>query len=255
MAEFRAQGVSAEHLDAETPTDERERLLAAFAAGYITVLSNVGILTEGFDLPDLECVIINRATASESLYLQIVGRVLRPDPKKRGCIVIDQGDNVKRHGFVDADREWSLQGRVKSAGLAPVKYCKNVTGGDEFGPVRCDYLNRASAKVCDDCGAEFPVEKAEEKEAEFVELIPDHLKKLTKEMSVSELAQFAKLKKYHPGWAVKQLQERAIFDAPKRGRDELALFEDYLKQYGKAQGYKPAWAFREVSKVAQSFYA
>lgn len=75
---FRAGGVAAEHLDADTPLAERADILARLRAGDVRVVCNVGVLTEGFDEPSVSCVVLARPTLSTSLYLQMVGRALRP---------------------------------------------------------------------------------------------------------------------------------------------------------------------------------
>jgi superfamily II DNA or RNA helicase len=78
-------GIKARHIDGETPPEERKTILRLFSAGQIDVLCNVGIVTEGFDLPAIECVQLIRPTKSLSLYLQMVGRGLRPMQGKTAC--------------------------------------------------------------------------------------------------------------------------------------------------------------------------
>ena len=147
---FDAEGIVAAHLDGSTPAWERKQKLADFAAGRIQVLSNVALFTEGFDLPDIGCVILNRPTKSRGLYLQMVGRGLRPSPGKARCIVVDMAGNCQQHGAFDAEVEHSLEPASKkksaSVGVKPMKQCKS-----------CAYFQPVSARVCVDCGAEFPV--------------------------------------------------------------------------------------------------
>lgn len=68
---FQLQGVSCAHVDAHTPEEDRRELIGAFKAKEITVLTNVGIFTEGFDAPGIECVVLARPTKSLNLYLQM----------------------------------------------------------------------------------------------------------------------------------------------------------------------------------------
>lgn len=110
---FRAAGVAAEHIDGKTPNDLRAGALARLRSGETTVLCNVGILTEGWDLPALEVVLLARPTQSLALYLQMVGRVMRPWPDKRTAVVLDHAGNCLRHGPPAQYREWILRATPK----------------------------------------------------------------------------------------------------------------------------------------------
>ncbi|MDV7394829.1 helicase-related protein, partial [Arthrospira platensis SPKY1] len=122
---FAAEGYHAAVLHSLHSSAERETILADFAAGRIQILCNVNILTEGYDLPAIECVILNRKTQSIPLYMQMVGRGLRPADGKTDLVVIDHGNNVLTLDKVEAPRQWSLDGRIKGEkeGVAPVKTC------------------------------------------------------------------------------------------------------------------------------------
>lgn len=96
-AAFRDAGFVAEHLDANTPEDDRKRALERFRAGDIDVLTNVGLFTEGTDLPNIGCVIMGRPTSSSTLYQQMVGRGLRMHPGKNDCVVLDFTGVTGRH--------------------------------------------------------------------------------------------------------------------------------------------------------------
>jgi superfamily II DNA or RNA helicase len=78
-----------------TPREEREKILAQFANGQISVIVNVGVLTEGFDEPSLEAIILAKPTRSTLLYTQIVGRGTRLFEGKEHCIIIDIADTTK----------------------------------------------------------------------------------------------------------------------------------------------------------------
>jgi len=78
VEEFRKAGVPAEHVDGTMPTSERDAILRRLRSGQTLLVSNCNVLTEGFDCPELEVCILARPTLSTSLYLQMVGRVLRP---------------------------------------------------------------------------------------------------------------------------------------------------------------------------------
>jgi superfamily II DNA or RNA helicase len=106
--EFRQSGVLAEHIDGSTPVDERDAILAKLASGKIEIVTNCQVLTEGWDCPDVACIVLARPTKSLGLFRQMVGRVLRPAPGKENAIVIDHAGAVFQHGFVDDPIEWTL---------------------------------------------------------------------------------------------------------------------------------------------------
>jgi superfamily II DNA or RNA helicase len=144
---FRAAGVACAHLDGTTSDDEREAILAGLAAGAITVVSNVGVLCEGYDLPALSAVILARPTKSLALYLQQVGRALRTSPGKDRPIIIDHAGCTLMHGMATAPREWSLDpGRARPAGAA-VKTCPD-----------CYAVVASKVNTCPECGHAWKVE-------------------------------------------------------------------------------------------------
>lgn len=96
-ATFRAAGVPAEAISGEALEGERRRLLTAFRAGDVGVLCNCNLLTEGWDEPSLDCILMARPTKSKALYLQMIGRGARPYPGKQDCLIIDFVDNTGRH--------------------------------------------------------------------------------------------------------------------------------------------------------------
>jgi DNA repair protein RadD len=85
----------------ETPKTERERVIEGFRNGKIKVVCNVGVLTTGFDYPELETVVIARPTMSLALYYQMIGRGIRPHPEKDYTWVIDMCGNTKMFGPVE----------------------------------------------------------------------------------------------------------------------------------------------------------
>lgn len=84
----------------DTPKGERERILSEFKSGSITVVANVGVLTTGFDYPELDTIVLARPTMSLALYYQMVGRAIRPHPSKESGWIIDLVGNHKRFGEV-----------------------------------------------------------------------------------------------------------------------------------------------------------
>lgn len=106
VAEFSAANISAKSIHSKSLN--RDSLIDEFSRGEFLVLVNCEIATEGVDIPDCECVQIVRATRSIALFDQMVGRVLRPKPK-RG-VILDHGQNWKRFGHPIDPRHWSLDG-------------------------------------------------------------------------------------------------------------------------------------------------
>lgn len=94
---FKAYGITAESISSDTPKSERENVLQSFKEGKIQVLVNCLILTEGYNLEDIGCVILARPTQSAALYQQMAGRGLRRHPNKMDCIILDFGD--KNHSL------------------------------------------------------------------------------------------------------------------------------------------------------------
>lgn len=116
--DFESLGVRARPIDGKTK--DRKDLLQGFREGEIQVLTNYGVLTEGFDDPGTECILMARPTTSPLVYTQCVGRGLRTAPGKRACTVID---------MVDRSTHQLQYGAVQMAGL-PSKW--RCGGGDPF---------------------------------------------------------------------------------------------------------------------------
>lgn len=101
-------------------TSDRDQVVAQYAAGAVSVLVTVDVVSEGFDVPAASCAILLRPTQSLGLYLQQVGRVLRPAPGKDAALILDHVGNVTRHGFPDDPREWSLAEGIVRGGRGTV---------------------------------------------------------------------------------------------------------------------------------------
>lgn len=109
--QFRDALVDARMVCGETPDEERSATITSFKSpAGIEVLVNVGVLTEGTDLPNAEVCILARGVGSLGLWLQIVGRVLRPAPGKTHALILDLAGSVHDHGLPDEDHVFSLEG-------------------------------------------------------------------------------------------------------------------------------------------------
>ena len=105
---FNQNGVKAGHIDSKQTELERETQLANLNSGKIKILCNCQILTEGWDQPKISCVIIARPTKSYPLYLQMIGRTLRPYTNKKDTLIIDHSGCVYEHGFPEDAGNWTL---------------------------------------------------------------------------------------------------------------------------------------------------
>jgi DNA repair protein RadD len=163
--EFRHAGYNAAHIDGGMEEHERDRVLKDFAAGKIKILTSCDLVSEGFDLPAVEVAILLRPTKSLALYLQQVGRAIRPSPGKTTTIVLDHAGNTAVHGFIDEHREWILtsdSARKKREGEKPatVRTCP-----------QCFAMHRPSP-ACPKCGHVYKVvsRKIREVEGELVQM-------------------------------------------------------------------------------------
>lgn len=169
VAQFKAAGISAAHVDGGTDSSTRDLAIKDFASGKIKVLSNCELFTFGFDVPSVECVTLLRPTSSLSMYLQMVGRGLRTSPGKSHCTFLDHANLFETHGLPDEDRTWSLVGsqserRGKAEQKLSVKICPNCFAAQESGKTSCQ-----------NCGEEFEVK------SRSIEHHDGDLKEITKE--------------------------------------------------------------------------
>jgi DNA repair protein RadD len=157
---FRAAGIRAEHLDGDTPRNERRAILARLETGETSVVCNCNLIGEGLDVPALDGVILLRPTKSLAVYLQQVGRALRPAPGKK-AVVLDHSGNALRHGLPDLEHAWSLEGRPKKKGPALVRRC-----------LECGALIPIASRTCPECGADLTPAVKVRAPAPLVELDP-----------------------------------------------------------------------------------
>jgi DNA repair protein RadD len=145
--EFNNAGIPAAYIDGETPDSIRKTAIEQFRSGTVKILTNVDLISEGFDVPNMEAVILLRPTQSTSLFIQQSMRAMRTDPgnPNKRAIIIDHVGNVYRHGLPDEDREWSLEGKVKKREASEIKIRQCPT---------CFYTHKPAAK-CPSCGHEY----------------------------------------------------------------------------------------------------
>lgn len=149
--QFRAAGYRAAAVDGKMDKSLRRQIVQDFGRGAINVMTSADIVSEGFDVPGIVSAILLRPTQSLALYLQQVGRALRPADGKQHAIILDHVMNHQRHGLPDDPREWSLLGRERKK-----KSEADVPAGRQC--EKCYAISPASAQRCRDCGAAFPVQ-------------------------------------------------------------------------------------------------
>ncbi len=156
-------GYAAVEIDGGTPPKKREQIMQDFRDGKITVLCNVGIISEGVSIDDVTCCLLLRPTESHALYWQQAMRCMRYRPCKVAKI-IDCVGNYTRNPLPDADVEWSLKQSVRK------KPHMNADG--DFVIRTCPKCFKVfkTAPVCPYCGEEYPLHPREIKEHQNIEL-------------------------------------------------------------------------------------
>ena len=94
---FNQNGISAKAIYGAMNDEERTSTLSSFQKGEISILTNCQLLTEGFDSPAIDCVIMSRPTQSATLFTQMIGRGTRNFPLKKNCLILDFTDNATKH--------------------------------------------------------------------------------------------------------------------------------------------------------------
>lgn len=145
-AEFLSAGIECAVIDGTMTRLQRRDTLARFRAGELRVLSSVGVLTEGWDDPGCSVAILLRGFEHPGLYIQCIGRILRPYPGKQQARLIDLVGSFWDHGSPDIERVYSLDGKaITKAVREEIKQCR-----------KCGACYR-SGQRCPGCGAEQEV--------------------------------------------------------------------------------------------------
>jgi len=195
-------------LDGTMDNTERRRAVLMLNAGEIDGITSCDIVSEGFDCPGLEVAILLRPTHSEGLYLQQVGRVLRPANGKSFGIIIDHVGNVANFGPPHWDREWSLDGGIEKR--------KSSASQEEQVLIRtCPkcFSVHDPAPRCPECGHIYVIKarKLEQKDGELIELTPEMEAKMAMQkgkakqqgraQTIESLIRLAMTRGNDPAWA------------------------------------------------------
>lgn len=246
---YRDKGITAEHLDGNTPPAEREHIIAEFRKGNVKVLCNVELFGEGFDVPDCECVQLLRPTKSLSLHIQQSMRSMRSDGKgtegtnlEKVALILDHVGNVFEHDLPDADRVWTLaEKKTKQANLVKPRECP-----------QCFSVCGAKEEVCPFCGYEFPKNdprgELETAQGNLETVSQNDLVDLQKKLkimkykrtldykknctSLTDLMWFAEAHKYHRIWAFHKAVEMGM-TIPKQFLRQMYMIGYRLSPGGK----------------------
>lgn len=148
---FKNRGVTSEAIHGGMTFEERYGLLESFRNGEIQVLTNCQILTEGWDCPEVDCVLIAKPTQSKGLFIQMAGRGLRLYPNKKDCLILDFGS--KTHSLCSTailvgDSESEQVNKKESYDCKTSEFAKNL-------PPSINKKLRASLEEFDPLGNEF----------------------------------------------------------------------------------------------------
>lgn len=147
---LRAAGITTETVTGKSSRADRDGILSRFKSGAIRAVTNVNVLTTGFDAPGIDMIAYLRPTQSPGLYLQMAGRGMRIAPGKRDCLVLDFAGNIERHGPVDRIRPPKGPSGRRVSAVAVLKQCPE-----------CEAFVYAGSARCRDCDHEFPAESLE----------------------------------------------------------------------------------------------
>jgi hypothetical protein len=233
--EFRKHGYRFYAIDGTTDDDERKRVLQGLADGSVDGVCSCDLINEGTDVPAATCGILLRLTGSLALYLQQVGRLLRPvyaegydlstregrleaiaKSEKPFAYILDHvgnvgawvdGEFVINHGLPDQEHEWSLDGEVKKKGTKKTEKAVRVQQC-----LSC-FATHEPSPVCPECGHIYEIKnnKPKQVEGKLLEVTTEMLLKKEKQISVGkavagaetleDLLAYAELAGYKPGWA------------------------------------------------------
>lgn len=193
VADFKRRGIAAEHIEASHSFQEREAAIKRLVSGQTKILSNVGVLCTGVDIPAASCLILARPTRSYNLFVQICGRGTRCDytpgmpldtaeqrfkaiaaSNKQDFIILDHSGNVTRHGFINDEPEIDLDGKKKKLNTGPAPKTCPTCFLQFVGP------------FCYEC----QITDAEKKEREIIYNEEEELVEIKRQSTSMEMIQF-----------------------------------------------------------------
>jgi superfamily II DNA or RNA helicase len=215
---FNEHNIPAAHIDANTKMEDRESIIKALENREIQVISSVGVLTTGVDIPCVSCIIMARPTKSYNLYIQALGRGTRPHKDKDDFIVLDHANNVIEHGMICSEKDVDLDGKISEP--------------RESNPIICQVCYTAFEKdeyadepyLCPHCGADN-TPAAPQREAvidqnyDLIEFNKDEI-----ELELIHLFKIVTRRGYNPWWAFHQIKRKFGDEAAERSKKSIKKF-------------------------------
>lgn len=218
--EFRRAGIGAEHIDGSTPSDQRDAILRGLATGAVELVSNCAVLTEGWDCPDIGCLILARPTKSLGLFRQMIGRALRPAPGKTDAIILDHSGSVFVHGLPEDDIEWSLDADSRAANTSQAARSAGGAGPALVDCPQCHAV-RLRGRACVVCGWQPTPKLPAVDTAGHLglvrrdrKLIPTYGTEAERQRFYQQLLGIARDRGYSPGFAFYQYREKFAGEKP-----------------------------------------
>lgn len=192
-----------------------------FTKGNVNLCVSVGSLTKGFDEPQVDLVVLHRATTSVALYNQMCGRGSRLFEGKERFTILDYGGNCSRHNTWNYERDWSKlwsgKEKTKGSGVAPIKSCPN-----------CGYMMHPNLMECPECKHIFAKKQQDKKETELIEVTNQYNLLRGKKISTLTAPELALYVKF---------TNRKPFGK----RIAMSKGEEFLKQYAQSSGWNYGW--------------
>lgn len=227
-----AHGIQCVRVHSKLPPATASYSLSQFTHQDIKICISVGVLTKGFDHPPIDLVVLQRATTSLPLYLQMIGRGSRTDQDKQSFTVLDYGGNYSRHGLWDMERDWTKMWNAapkrKKDSPAPVKFCP-----------KCEFIMNVSRMVCPNCGHAFTPSEQDSQASKLVEVTAAYRQLVGKKISQLtpiELSTYARLKN-KKGYAARVA----------RAREQST--PGFLHEFCQTMGYQAGWAHFQMKSI------
>ena len=263
---FKAEGVPAATVHAETSKADRDRYLAGLEFGEFKVVCNFAVLTEGFDCPPVSCIVLARPTQLFGLYIQMVGRGLRACEGKGDLMVLDHAGIVPKHGMPGSDIEWKLT-ETDDAALSkepraiPCPECNAILlstgkcGACGWEPERRSVVQNGSGWQNEHESDRHAVE------VNLVRMSDQKRAEITADMQAPERSEFHRLKAVaeqkglKPGWAAYRFKERYgewpkdTWHLPNPLTCGPEMYLAAARAFAAEKGWKPGWAAHKYKEV------
>lgn len=227
---FNGAGIKSYAITSHTDPTEREWILSEYAKGSFMVLNNCGILTKGYNEKTIETIVLNRATTSLALYLQMIGRGSRTLPGKTHFTVLDFGANHDRFGMWNEPRNWTLappNKKKKPSGVAPVRECKG-----------CGAMLPAQQRTCEYCGHTMDDKERKLLEGQLIEVTPKIPSQLLgqrfSDVNLDDLLELEKSKQYKSTYIWRVLRSRG---------------KESIEAWAKHKNYKWGWVKNQLEMM------